>query len=333
MIHVFIDTNIFLEYFSFAPDDLEELKKLQVAVASGEVHLWTTSQVKDEFVRNREEQVAKSLKALRDTAPSKQSVPHIARALAGFADLNQAKQIYGEKLNKLEGDVLHAYEREDLAADHALNELWDLMNVIEVEEEIFSRACHRVECGNPPGKKGSVGDAINWEALLTAGPNEEKMYLVSNDKDFRSSVQDGRIKDVLLGEWRAEKKGEVVLYRRLSDFFADIYPSIKLASDLERELRVRALVASNSFEETHRAVQRLAGEGEFSEAQVDDLFEAAIANSQIRWIASDADVNGFFRGLFDVYGERLDLFDLTRFNRLYRPEDSDGDGMPGGLSI
>ncbi len=293
--------------------------------------LWTTSQVKEEFGRNREDQVAKSLKALRETAPSKQSVPHIGRNLPGFSNLVEAKRAYGEKLNALEAEVVDSYERKDLAADHALNELWELMKVINADEEILSHACRRVDCGNPPGKKGSLGDAINWECLLSGGPDEETLYLVSGDKDFRSSVHDGRLKDVLSSEWQDQKHGQIVLYERLSDFFADIYPRIKLASDLERELRVRALVESNSFEETHRAVQRLAGEGEFSDSQVEDLFEAALTNSQIRWIGSDADVNGFFRSLFDVYGDHLDSFDLARFNRLYRPEDAEQEGMPGGL--
>lgn len=331
MIHVFIDTNIFLDFFSFAPDDLEELKKLQVAVSSGEMVLWTTSQVKDEFARNREDQVAKSLKVLRETAPSKQGVPHIGRSLPALDELLRAKKDYGEKLNTLEEEVLQAYEHEDLAADHALDGLWKLMKVIEADETIVSKAHRRVECGNPPGKKGSLGDAINWECLLSEGPNDEKLYIVSNDKDFRSSVQEGRMKDVLISEWQSEKDGEVVLYQRLSDFFADIYPRVKLASELERQIRVQALVQSNSFEETHRAVQRLSGEAEFSDAQVDDLFEAATSNSQIRWIASDQDVNSFFRNLFEVYGGRLESFELERFNRLYRPEDSEGYGMPGGL--
>ena len=51
--NLFIDTNIFLSFFHFTKDDLEEIRKLEVLIDKKEVVLWLPEQVQDEFHRNR----------------------------------------------------------------------------------------------------------------------------------------------------------------------------------------------------------------------------------------------------------------------------------------
>ena len=55
---LFIDTNIFLSFYEFTKDDLEELKKLSRMLAEDELTLLLPSQVVDEFWRNRDERIA-----------------------------------------------------------------------------------------------------------------------------------------------------------------------------------------------------------------------------------------------------------------------------------
>lgn len=78
MIHLFIDTNVYLTFFSLDADDLEELKKLRVAIDNDQVYLWLTEQVVDEFERNRESKIAESLRHIKALRPSTSS-PAIAR--------------------------------------------------------------------------------------------------------------------------------------------------------------------------------------------------------------------------------------------------------------
>lgn len=52
MLHAFIDTNIYLDFYAFATDDLEELRKLNVAIGAGELRLWSTTQITHELRRN-----------------------------------------------------------------------------------------------------------------------------------------------------------------------------------------------------------------------------------------------------------------------------------------
>ncbi|WP_108397815.1 PIN domain-containing protein [Devosia submarina] len=53
-LNLFIDTNVFLNFFHFSGEDLEELKKLTVLIDEGEIALWLPKQVCDEFHRNRD---------------------------------------------------------------------------------------------------------------------------------------------------------------------------------------------------------------------------------------------------------------------------------------
>lgn len=63
--NLFIDTNIYLTFFHFSSDDLEELKKLIVVIKEGQINLILPDQVIDEFKRNREVKIADALKDLK----------------------------------------------------------------------------------------------------------------------------------------------------------------------------------------------------------------------------------------------------------------------------
>ena len=65
MRHLFIDTNVFLSFFHFAKDDLEELRKLSVLITKDQVRLHIPSQVIAEFWRNRDTKIADLLKRVR----------------------------------------------------------------------------------------------------------------------------------------------------------------------------------------------------------------------------------------------------------------------------
>jgi hypothetical protein len=324
MIHLFIDTNVFLTFYSFAPDDLEELRKLRVAIESGELTLWTTEQIKQEFQRNRETQVARALEALTKM-DSNQSAPHVVRNLEGYEEMMVAKRDLSQRLNALSAQVKQQFLERSLVADQVFEEIFELAESIPVTDEIMEAARRRTDIGNPPGKKGSMGDAINWECLLGSGPEGEDLYFVTDDKDFRSDISPERLKDFLAVEWQSERSSEIFLHRRIATFFAEKYPEISLASDLERQLQVDALVNSSSFDDTHLAISRLTGFADFTNAQIDELIEAAIHNSQIRWIAQDRDVHDFFQRLLEANSDRLDPLVIARFNRYFNPSEA-GEG-------
>ena len=55
----------------------------------------------------------------------------------------------------------------------------------------------RARLGNPPGKNETVGDAMNWETLLITVPDGTALYLVSEDKDYRSHLSEGVFNEFL----------------------------------------------------------------------------------------------------------------------------------------
>jgi len=76
-IHVFIDTTVFLSFFAYTNDDIEELKKLVGLIKNKKIALYLTDQVCCEFNRNRE---SKILQALADFG--KLSIPGLPRLRA-----------------------------------------------------------------------------------------------------------------------------------------------------------------------------------------------------------------------------------------------------------
>ena len=63
--NLFIDTNIFLSFYHFTSDDLEELKKLRVLLEEQALTLLIPRQVINEFRRNRQNKIADALNRLQ----------------------------------------------------------------------------------------------------------------------------------------------------------------------------------------------------------------------------------------------------------------------------
>jgi predicted nucleic acid-binding protein len=281
MLEVFIDTNVYLTFFSFTEEDLEELRKLRVAIENREVRLWTTRHVKDELQRNREARVAQSLDAIRKLKPGGK-VPQMARNLADFGAFIAARRQFEQQLNALDEQLPAEFFDGTPAADRVLKELLGVATEIVMTEDVVEAARRRAELGRPRGKPGSLGDAINWECLLAKCPSGHDLHLVTEDLDFASKVNRERVSTYLNDEWRRLKGSQIVLHSRISSFFKARFPAIELASEFEKELRIRALVSSNSFESTHRAVAGLAGYTDYTPQQVRYLVEGALSTRRSR---------------------------------------------------
>lgn len=326
MLHLFIDTNVYLRFFGFSTDELEELRKTKTAIASRDLKLWVTEQTRDEIRRNREGEVARSIKALADLKASS-GAPLIARQLPEFDDFQKARREFEGQVDLLVDQLTEQVTEHKLAADHVLDELLEGAGLVAVSDEILNAARRRVDLGHPPGKKGSLGDAVHWECLLAQVPDGQDLYLVTADSDFVSKLDQNRIAEFLADEWKKKKSARVRLYPRLSGFFQEEYPDIKLATELEQEARVRALVDSGGFAQTHRAISELSPYSDLTERQVRDLFRAALVNSQINWIAHDPDVNQFFRQMVDAHKNLFDAQDLEVFEQHFGAEEvGEGEG-------
>jgi PIN domain len=272
---------------------LEELKKLTALIDNGAIQLFLPTQVKDEFLRNRGAKIADAMKKLKE-ARFDLSFPLFAKDYEEYKVLRdlmkKADVLHAALISKIKFDA----EAELLSADKLVASLFEMAKVILTSDEIYSRASKRVQLGNPPGKQGSIGDAVSWECLLREVPNGDDIHVVSGDRDFRSQLSDTHVHEFLEEEWYETKESNLFFYTKISDFFKCKFPNIKIAAELERDLLIQRLAQSSTFANTHVVIAKLLVQTDFSPAQVEQLVEVPDSNSQVGWIIGDADVREFY---------------------------------------
>lgn len=303
--HVFIDTNVFLSFFHMTSEDLDQLEKLAGLVREHKVVLYLTRQVIDEFERNRDRKIADGLKRLKEAKLNLQ-FPNMAKDYAEYEQLREIQIKFSEShaglLKRLKEDA----RGRRLRADALLDRLFGTATLVPVSDDVIDRAARRVQKGNPPGKNGSLGDAINWEALLEAVPDEAELFFVTADGDYASALEGTDFSPFLAKEWANQKRGKIRFQPKLSEFFADVLPEIQLADEREKELAILQLRMSPNFGSTHSIVGELLAYGDFTVEQASGILQAARENSQVGWIARDDDVAELLRSVLGQHATRLD---------------------------
>jgi predicted nucleic acid-binding protein len=220
---VFIDTNVLLSFYHFTSDDLDELQKLTDEIKAGAITFALPEQVKQEFWRNRESKIADALTRLKEQKLNLQ-FPQICKDSAVYPALRAAQRDYERNHGLLVAELTNAAHTRQLKADHVINELFAVGTDYPIDNSLIASAV-RMSLGNPPGKNGSSGDAVNWETLLKMIPNMEELYFISADKDFRSAIDDTQFSQFLTDEWAEKKNSALRYYNKLSTFFAEYYPN------------------------------------------------------------------------------------------------------------
>lgn len=302
--NLFIDTNVFLSFYHLTSDDLEELRKLTVLIEKGEITLHLPNQVIDEFYRNRETKISDAIKRLKDQRLNLQ-FPQLCKDYDEYPKLRDLQKEYEKYHAALIKVITVDVENNSLKADEIIDSLYKKATIIATTDELVSKARLRMEIGNPPGKNESLGDAINWESLLKNVPDNEDLYLIADDRDYFSSLDENKPREFLVKEWSKKKSSGVIFYRRLSPFFKEHYPDINLASELEKELLIKTLSGSPNFAITHIVIGKLSKYGDFSTAQANQIAEASLVNNQISCIISDPDIYEFMRNLVDTHKEKI----------------------------
>jgi predicted nucleic acid-binding protein len=322
--NLFIDTNIFLGFYHLSNEDLEELRKLSVLLKEKKVTLYLPKQVIHEFERNRESKIADALKRFREEKLNDQ-FPQICKE---YEELYQAMREAITQFAKAKIDLLEQLtidiEARNLKADKCIKELFNKALVIDITGDVLEQAKTRFDLGNPPGKNKSYGDSVNWESLLNACPVGEEIYFITDDKDYFSEVCEDRFSSFLLEEWREKKKSELVFLRRLSSFFKEKFPQIKMAVQLEKELLISDLRSSGTFANTKQILRKLSKFSDFTDSELNEIVSAAISNRQIYWISGDFIVRDTLSKIVEGNESRIDSYNLVEFNKwiLGRDENS-----------
>jgi hypothetical protein len=324
-VHLFIDTNVFLRFYAFANDDIEQLKKLVGLIKKGRLQLYATTQLHQEFYRNREKKLTDSIRDFERLA-LQQAIPRYMDDYAEAKAYREALAALQKAKNGLVVKAKHEAEHQMLAADSLFSDIMAVATVFKPTEDEFDRAHRRMLLGNPPGKTGSLGDQLNWEVLISRANKGTDLNLISFDGDYASPLNEARAHQFLIDEWKERKAGVLTWHRELRPFLTSRFPEIKLAIDIEKRIAIDQLKNSGSFQTTHSAITELAPyAAALTQAELDELIEAAKTNSQIQWIKGDPDVKEFYQSAIKPWFSKMDKARQKELDALFEISSTQGD--------
>lgn len=230
---VFIDTNIFLDFYRVR-GSRDKLSILDL-IDRNHDRLITGDQVRMEFSKNRQRAILESVQGIK--VNSSLPVPSI------IADAKQTKAIersqkqavtWAKTLQTRLGKILRQPGSFDpvYQVTHRLFENDSVLNLTrekKVRYTIRALARKRFVLGYPPRKKDDncIGDAINWEWVVQCAKDSKRnVVIVSRDTDYGVQHEG----EMVINDWLAEefrervgKRRKVILTDRLSE-------AMKLAS-------------------------------------------------------------------------------------------------------
>ena len=292
MIHLFIDTNIWLSLYHFSDDDLAEFEKLKDHLNTS-ITLYFTEQVKEEITRNREAKIKDALKTFDMKA---MQYPAFSKGFPNYKQFSVDYQTLLSEFKKWRKNIDDCIATNTLPADNTIKVILASVTCIPCEEFV-DRAVIRYKKGNPPGKDNKYGDAINWECLLQSVPDNEDLYFISLDKDYQSLLYKDKMDPFLIQEWKEIKNADIHFYTSLTAFLRDHVHDIELATENEKQQLIERLSFSHNFISTHGIIAMLNKYTGWTEAQIEDICDAAENNSQVKWILDDEDVKEFYNAI------------------------------------
>lgn len=292
--HVFIDTNILLNFFHFTKEEIDALSNVFASHEHGAATVHLTEQVCDEFSRNRENKIKDALKKFKDVKFAAQ-LPAFMKQYEEYEQIRQKSAELQELAKAISQKVDSDVVEMGLLTDVLIKDIFTKSNPIPTTPELFARAQMRVLLGNPPGKNGSMGDSVNWIALLDTVPDGENIHVISEDGDYYSTLDENRPHPFLKSEWNTKKHAELFVYRTLSSFLKEHFDGVAFSYDKDKDALIESLAESGAFAVTHNLIAKLEQFGYFSLKEVQRILAAAVANNQFGWIVTDEDVYKFLK--------------------------------------
>ena len=290
---IFIDANIYLDFYNN-----NSVKAMLSPLEEIAEHIISTEQVVNEVLRNRVKTAKKLLKEdyqkwalVKPSIPdflTKEAVAEIFPTISN--ELNDCEMQFN-KLKKLSQEIYSkALEHVALGDDEISKRLKAIFKApLTPSAEELTKARHRKELGNPPGKHNDpIGDEITWEQLLCyRRENNSELWIVSKDEDFfLDNISGNNLPNsYLLNEVNDE--GPTVKFFRnipaaLKEFKASVSPGLALPSEEEMEKAALAQTARDEVKCSHTPV--LIQNGRF------DMFVCTKCNKTLgAYLADDID--------------------------------------------
>lgn len=284
MLNIFLDTNIYLSFYRLSNEDIEKLESLIILInETEEIKLFITSQLIDEFYRNRDMQINDTLKNLKQLWTWWLNLPTFSKKYSEYQELKDAYKNFQSKRKKFEEKITSDIEKYELPPDEIIEKLFRISERLEKSDDILLKSKNRTELWNPPWKKWSLWDAIHWELLLEYIPNNEDLYFVWIDWDFKSILEKNKINSFLEREWKNNKDSEIFYFENLSTFLSKMFPTIWELDEYRKEKQIEQLWKSWSFNRARQVLWSLLKIWNFTDSQINKIIEYSLSNSQIYW--------------------------------------------------
>ena len=334
MLNVFIDTNIFLDFYSLSEKDIGELSKLIKLIEDEEIQLIIPQNVVDEFYKNR-------IKKIYDTTcnldkSNQIPVPTLLKQYkVECEEFRQAQSALKDKYSILKNKLIEDVKTEQLSADKMIQEIIRVSNVIPTKISIFYRAQQRFLRKLPPRKNDnndSMGDALNWETLKDNITENEDLHIISGDGDFWDSIEAQKdiAKYFLAKEWKNEKNGILYVYASIKDFFDKKFASYNFVIDEEKIENIQGLLNAGQFDTTHFRIKKLSEYNplDFTLHEVNLILRAYKDNNQIAWIGEDEDVKEFFFKITEPKRMQIDHSLYLEVLKIVDPKKYEEENLP-----
>lgn len=304
---LFLDSNVYLSFFKRSSDDLKKLEEITEYVNDGGLDLFIPENVVIEFYRNREKVIADELKHLTSQISNKFQLPRMADGNPLTPQIKDISVSRNKLIEDLSNELKEAASSNTLPADTVIKNLFNVGRNIPISDDILAKAKNRVELNNPPGKPGSIGDAINWECLLDSCGDYE-LHVVTRDSDFQSPLNDQSFHEFLLQEWRAKSNHPLYLHKHLGDFLRQHLPDYALNYDKLSEYWIGQLEVSTDIKLAVNACEHIEGR-DLSYEQSQQIID----NPNVDLIYADVRIKRFYEYILHQYGviERPEYHELA----------------------
>lgn len=305
-LYLFMDTNVYLRFYSFSKDELQTLSQVYEALKNKHFIIVTNTLLKDEFERRREECLKETFDYKEKFEFKKTNYPILfsdededyQKLIENEKQLRKSAREYSSQINQIIKKLKNNYSKKSLFSDQLIERIFQKSKTLEVKKELIDNATHRMQFNNPPGKKNQLGDRIHWEALLE-GINGN-LIIISDDSDFYSVLNSTKINPFLENEWRKCKNSSIEIYKTLSEFMRFYTPDFELPNELALEIKEKifALRNSDSFSETHQLIAEITPFYKyFTKSHIRSIIDCCIKNAQIYHITEDNDLKKFLHDL------------------------------------
>lgn len=307
VIHVFIDTNIFLDFFRCSDASLEDLNRIFDADDGGAVNIHLTKQIYNELYNNMDSVTSLSIQGFQE-GKSHPKIPSFMKYYGEYEKIQRYKKLYDQAYKAMLLKAKKDAKSKKLLANILIRYIFKKNVIIEATADIKSKAKERSKMRYPPGKKDSLGDRINWLCLLKHVPDNEDIHIISKDEDFYSKAYDDKDSpnQFLEQEWGNDKSANFFIYRTLEEFVKKHINANTHTFHTKREEIITELKNCKTLAKTISVVKKLNKFFYFPLHNVQNILEVLCCSSQLDKNVGDPGIKSFVERIIEPHIMNID---------------------------